>query len=562
MPKVDVTTFAPRHSAYLVIHLPGNSHAFPVSKLTASFALNSIPQCVCTLATGRNVSRAGEPVSSVHQFLNSDLRHLLRAQLYRRQGAGTVQLFDGYLTGLTYRKVRGQMMAVATLTHWLIDLTFSSAINSFAHPSNQDSFTGAISYPTGAGANGTAFTPIGLGFNLVAPQISQDLWGAIQRLLVFLCNNTFFQPGRKTATELDDLFALPNTRALSAIRRIEGPEYEGGDYTYGQPLPFAGGSRTLQAAAESITGALLTGWKNVSLWDVLIGQYFPAFGLALVPMVDRAIVVADTPGYKTSPDDYWRTLSANDYTGTDFKTSVTQPIRYLGVMVSAQHDRTGAYTNTSPSLGGYFRDDSDDPSGQEGTLLTVNAPDWLHRIPHTASGALGVADRSTGAARMQAVPEASSPEPETPDVRISAAELDAALVDCSQMSTRYAHLLFVRHALQGRNGPLTGRLRFDLAPGSHIRLLASDNPFLSDDGNGSPDTAAIEMYAAVSRVTIDIDAESSAASTSLQLEQIRSRAENEGMARAGLREHPFFGTNVVVGAPLIPSSDDLTDEVA
>jgi hypothetical protein len=120
------------------------------------------------------------------------------------------------------------------------------------------------------------------------------------------------------------------------------------------------------------------------------------------------------------------------------------------------------------------------------------------------------------------------------------------LLDC------YAKMIFNQNALRGRSGNFSGRLRFDIAPGSHVKITGSPEPFI-----GNTDALAANTYGQVARVTIEIDAENRRAATAFQTLYLRNDAENAS-DRTSIADHPFFpGAIGKGGFPLRPEFEKL-----
>ena len=109
----------------------------------------------------------------------------------------------------------------------------------------------------------------------------------------------------------------------------------------------------------------------------------------------------------------------------------------------------------------------------------------------------------------------------------------------------YARAVYIHQALRGRTGQLNGKLRFDIAPGSTVKIEGTSEPFLKDDGLG------YNLIGDVIRVTIAINAESAQASTAFQLGNVRTESENEDDLTS-IDQHPLYTTKFL-GAPLVPA---------
>ena len=538
---------------------------YTLVKYQGSFALNEIPQAVCTVATGRRATSVDQANAraQIHES-GPQIRHMQPARVYlnlageSRPGRSWPEdrklVFDGYVHGFTFRKTHNSLQAVIKLIHWLVDLSFSSALSETSHPSNPGSLIGPISQSAGGGLFGASGQPkaslpehLNATFNF---GLLDDVWGGIKQFLWQVAETEdMFKPRRiagRSRSELGfDADPGPNTRALQALRRIEGPapdaaEGDNLEYKLGQALPLQTISTAVEnSAIDAMNHQRMAAYKNQTLWEVLVRGLLPEFGMTLCPMVDRAVVVAQTPAYRT--DDYWKTLAETDYSSIDLDAQVSKPLQAVAIAAEEESDTLANVTQKkSPfvSLGGIFAQSSDeDTPGPDGVLLVRRAPRWIKNIT------LSVPDppKDNKPVRDSTDPEAGEAPDELPKNQWTNVE---------DLMSRYARMLYVQNVLRGRRGPLSGPLRFDIGPGSHIKVEGSPEQFLE----GS-DKLAASMFAQVTRTTVIVDAQSRRATTSFSLSHIRDEVENEA-DRTSLDQHPFYGDNVTVGLPLSVELDE------
>ena len=117
-----------------------------------------------------------------------------------------------------------------------------------------------------------------------------------------------------------------------------------------------------------------------------------------------------------------------------------------------------------------------------------------------------------------------------------------------ELYNRWAQAVYHTEMLRGRQGALVGKLRFDIAPGSVVRIAGSPERFL-----GAEDALAATWVGYVERVVVAINSEDPQASTSFEFSHLRTEEENEDESgRFSLSQHPLYGNHTVAGAPLIP----------
>jgi hypothetical protein len=107
---------------------------------------------------------------------------------------------------------------------------------------------------------------------------------------------------------------------------------------------------------------------------------------------------------------------------------------------------------------------------------------------------------------------------------------------------RFAEQWFKTELLQQRYGEFSGKLRFDIAPGSVIKIKAptENMPQLSDN---------TDMIATVVQVSFSINAENANAGTAFSVSHIRSPAENDDRLIAGSDTPPLYNERWA-GGPL------------
>lgn len=563
-----VTSLTSRNACYLEI----GDRNYAVAQFVANFACNEIPQAQCMVALGRHVRDTGEAAdANVSGFR---LQSMQRARVWfhpsgdynpdgRRWPDAPVVIFDGYFVGASYRKANGKVVMVFNLTHWLVDLACSSAISQNSHPSNPAHLTApAVSQQIGrpggspiAGSLGAYVSNL-VGFSTVRDYVQRDFWSGIKRVFCGLANVPVRAAGPLEACLAAGSVgsAVANGRALSALKRIEGPTADvlgrddggcGRPYAYGVPLSLdtAGVALVRDAVAAAVTDATIGAYANTTFWDKLVAEICPQFGLAVVPLVDTALVIADTPAYRGG---FWKEVAPDDYDALDQNTLLERPLRVVGVLGNAGSQTGGAVfdqAGASAFPGGCYTAGSVD--ADDGVVMFVAAPTWLQVL--AKAGFNAAAQGFNGDA---GIPTAAQPGAPSDDPVFSAAGTTAG-----DLYVKFAQGIYVANMLRGRIGSFSGKLRFDIAPGSNVKLRARAERFL----DGEDDLAA-DLYANVSRVTVSINCDAGQAGTSFQLSHLRFARENES-PRTSVAAHPLFGTQLHGagnnGAPLLPEYDAL-----
>lgn len=564
------TSFAAEDSIYLEVSedsedsgsgsASGGGIKFKVSQVTTSFPVNGIPQATVMIAVGRDARNPDER-AKVHD--NADLlKRMKTAKVYGSfEGQyrpdhdwpeapdGGFLLFDGYLSGFTYRKLNGKLYAMVHINHWLVDLVLSSSLSAQIHPQSASDLRGYAVQPSGnaegtgaAGAEPAAFLSDYTWFSEVESRLETDLWDAAKYVLDQLAGMELLSSLFEIDQSVADLESVENDRAKRALERIEGPEYD-----YGNPIKLSNVSEPeLKASIAAVLGRqAVDAIKHNTLWDILVGVILPTFGLEIWPMVDKAVIAPSLPAYR---DSNWREISANEFISIDTNASIPKPVRGVMVYGASALDTIAFGTENPAAANGLIGFAG---HGKEGSIILVSPPPWLARIPtipESTKSTIGLDEDGTIGDSTNP-PEQSDPPETAPD--------DQTLETMTDIMNRFADMVYVQSVLRGRTGTLTGRLRYDIGPGCHIKIQGSPEKFL-----GGEDDLGGDVFAQVNRVTVSINADgtSPSASTSFGLSYVRSVAENEDETTS-LDQPPYYeAESMVQGVPLVKELDLDGDE--
>jgi hypothetical protein len=324
--------------------------------------------------------------------------------------------------------------------------------------------------------------------------------------------------------------------AVEAVRAARGCGLE---YKWGVPLAMD--TLGIDAIEFSIAMAIghetVESWAGTSFWEKLVGHYCPMFGMAVVPMIDTALVIADTPALAGAEDVYWKEITPDEYDADDLTRELHRPLRAVGVLAEYNSQTMGGmsqYADDLPVIGGCYSEDSVRPG--DGVTLYVRPPSWLEMLgslPLYASDVTGVGQELAG--RTATTPASSgAATTNTPDT---------FGVNANRLYSRYAHTVYVNNILRGNGCSVSGKLRFDIAPCSIIKLQPSQERFLPQQFVFGSDDLAVTVYGAVNRVTVSINAEAGMAGTTFTLTHVRTESENK-KRRNSVTAHPLFGTAI------------------
>ena len=164
-------------------------------------------------------------------------------------------------------------------------------------------------------------------------------------------------------------------------------------------------------------------------------------------------------------------------------------------------------------------------------FLVKAAPPWLANV---ASCGMNVQD-TYGAA------SATTPGGGSVKVSPSPSEKVREAVD---IYGDYAKAMYIQEALRGRQGMVTGKLRFDISPGSNVWIEGNSEKFI-----GESDKLGQNLVGMVMRSTFGLNAEQAKASTGYYLGYVRTEEENTD-DRLSVETHPLY-KGAFKGAPLV-----------
>lgn len=553
---------------------------FEVIQFASDFSLNEIPTASALIALGRNVEEVSQ-LSEIHKRLN-DMKLLLPVKVWM-QASSTVGepnkenwpaepflLFDGYANGSGFRKTSHGADFTLFMIHWLSDLSFSSSVSGSVHPLSAAQLSFFSSVPFGnADAGGAG------GKNMVAATVAnqfinkliiqKDFWaaaevpvpgrppglgqttGGLKTFFKQLCATDImsFLPVRPAGlTER----VKPNTEALRALERFEP---FGATYKWGVPLSMNPGDDAVneiaQAIAMHVSFLTFDNLVGYTIWDKLL-ELTSEYQMAVVPMIDRALVVPFQPGLRGGAR---RSILTDEYDQKEETNQMPRPIRgvcvYLGMPGAQAGAEIAGDRRPGDSFNGACWDPSEkDPTLAKGTVMFKEAPPWLSSIVPIfnypkpidvfTSGIVPVLDGGSGltAKVIQEYTKAGRPA----DI----------IQKINPTLLRFAKSTYSYEILRGRQGVVGGKLRFDIGPGSTVKVEGSEDPFLRGQNTAFDE----HTYASVIRVVTAINAETGGAGTTFHLAFLRNEVENKS-DRTSVGENVLWNTkeSLWYGCPLI-----------
>ena len=532
----------------------------PIAQFSMSYGLNAIPTAMALVALGRDArTNQLSPIYALASRLKQmmPVRVEIRGNLgdwsprggtgggKQKWPGGTHILFVGYVAGVSYRRSLGRVSLVLNMINQLFDLSSSSCGSTDLVPgAPHDLMLPTLTEGPGTKAVGEAS---GKFSEQLPADLNKDFSKGVLKALHYVAENNRIQT-HDGATDTAWCSGPPAGASINkrdgntrAIRAISGYAQWKGianfvDSRYTKPYPLDIHATGNHYVAQKISEVISASFSGTSMWSMMIGSLLPEFGVAIVPTAQTAFMVPLLPMSKTSA----KTLKSNDYVDFNLKTMSKRPLYGVGVMGNFN---TATVTKDSEDgkqcVGATFTAEAEEVS--DGMWLFVSAPrwmdDWNNFDPKAADGKSAV---------LNMLSKPSHDATGCPDPATDRNPDDEAPAWNDAMQ-KYAQMIYAQNALNGRQGTIVGKLRFDICPGTTI-LVQSEEELKS----GGVDTLAVPLYALVAQVTVTINAEQASASTTFELTNIRTDVEN-GLKRFALDSHPFFKDNFFKSAPLVPS---------
>lgn len=514
--------------------------------ISGTFALNTIPKASLVLACGVNPLANNKPASA-HTILSTvKMRAKVKVWLEfdttdgkkEKSPSQKLMVFDGYYAGFGFQRAQDNAQYTMHLVHWLDDLNAGSMLSRNFFPGAGYSLAenaNAWSISARQGRSGIVQAIPGLDPNRDYIQYSKytnDFWGqTIKPLLLKMAGPDWPRPDErcKPASELAAEAAGEEDPLIAALNRMPGTGAVNPNPAK-LPLNFDDLSDNLnegmldRAINQGMSQSGLAGFNYSTMWSMLIGVWGPSFLFAISPAVEFANVIPYFGGLRFQDGgSNFKTIKADEYGYANFMCNTGTILEAISIYWGQ-----GSSTNIiSGDIKALNRTSFCSPAGtfpplgmrdHRGTILVKEPPNWVTNYvgfnPYTVAST-GMVGRYTGGAME--TPESGEPTPAggKPD----RAEAHRQIKD-SRLLDVFAEHWYKSEFLQQRYGELSGKLRFDIAPGSIVKIEAPRNvmPMLPDN---------TDMVGMVAQVSFVINAELANAGTSFSLTNIRSIDEDK-----------------------------------
>ena len=520
---------------------------YDIVQISSEFSLNSIPVATVTMALGRDVESIG--TSSRGQASNINEKFLFRnpMQVY---ATSIIQdespdiaaydasvpsfegklIFDGYIAGFGFQRTASAVVLTVSVEHWLADLTASTMLSSSTHYGTPADLMRSALYKQAETSGNTSQGQPAIAMSswvssfTDSGSIINDLWeGGIKKIFekassadnLADLNN---QVGNCPSTDTNNL----NNAAKDAIPRITSKN---------APLTIKLGSSDSTDVAKNIssdlTSIFLENLAGQTMWDCLIacsGNYM----FAIAPGINITQVVPYCPTVSTDPA--FKSIKASQIESISISGDCPRMLR--GVALVFPQTIMPLIDNTPPPppdakvVASYLNTSS----GCKGVVLFKHTPSWMGTDFSYFTGDYKLGDPPS----TVKPPEAGVP-PGGKSPTVAADNLKG-------IKEAYAKALYGMEVIKGRQGTISGPLRFDIGVGSLIEFE------LPEDQHTTSTADNRYFYGVVVRLSFVIDANSAVASTTYTIAHIRTLAEEYDNGFISKDGHPIYENSWFGGA--------------
>lgn len=536
-------------------------HRYPCTEVGLNYGLNMVPTARCGIASGREI--ASGVLSRIHQGWDAQGDLPSARVIFRATGKydaehdwpdQEVVLFDGYAVGVGYSKNQGQVRPEVRLSHWLSDLDFASALSANTHLQSISQYTyPAALRPRWAGQTAIPSLSIAafqFGGMIQSATITEDLWGQVFKPVL---GELASQEPLKLSGTINQCFSgdFKNHELIErALQRIEGMTGTGSPLDrplspYTPKLSFDNTpfgqleGQLVDAIQEFISHTAIHSLSGQTIWNLLISHYASNLLFGIVPQPEKAFMIPVNPCFR----EYGKVIAANDYNVVQMQMNRERPLRGVGLRCgtfwsTAVNNAGDASATADVGIGGCFAPPQ--LASLKGLVKVVRAPLWIEKL-----GSAGYnAGATSGATNHNTIGTATTPV-SNPDASRNGHPAKAKKSDsfksASEIAGAYAQYLYLLESLRGRSATVSGKLRFDIAPGSMVRIQAASH----HQGTSLTD----DVVGCVAGLSIGLNAESGQAGTGFQISYPRTIRENQTELMS-MPYHPIYNTNFTA-APLV-----------
>lgn len=491
-----------------------------IVSFSSTFGLNMIPVATLAVATGREMN-SGD-LATIHEakkILKAGDEAVVTLEITGGGGNtgktadGVYTVFRGRYAGIGYKRSYNTAGYVLHLIHWLDDLNRGSMLNGHwmpGAPYDMAQNAGFYALSTKEGDSGLlcGVPSIDVQNQYITPKtIEEDFWDKVLReVFTRICD----WPAPRWQRSEPEKEKAAREPVKAALERMS-PRGPGKDWykPLGLELRGINSMSTAVAIKTGIAKDAVDSFAYTTFWNKLVGEYAPQFFFAVSPSVDFALPVPFFAGLSLPH----KLIFADEYNYADFNASVLQQLESVDIFYSPQNYsgvNIGELPQGSPfpsfkvPLGFY----PENPT-RRGFKMLKEPPTWMTNTffgPAFVFDTTGDVRDCCSAEQVKNKPRDGFPGPN--EATVAQQQNGAAM--------RFAEHYYKTEVLYQRHGEMSGKLRFDIAPGS---IVAIETP---PRDNEEQDI----LFATATQVSFAIDAERAAAGTSFTLAHIRTSEEN------------------------------------
>lgn len=539
------------HSRFKIkIEIGGVTFDDEVVSFAARYALNDIPTATATIACGIN-TKTNQP-SKIHTALDGlRAREEAKVTLTIETVAGkTVKsppgehvIFEGYYIGVGMQRSNTNANYMLHFVHWLDDLNTGSALNGNFYPGSPADMAQPAGYwgvgqqqGSGLGPPVPFIDPDGK--LATVGNMRSDLWGSVLKPMFENMSEFKYPFSQGTCGDRDNNKKL----VQKALKKMPDSAPKPGKL----PMRIEGVNARLLSlnVRKGLTDTMLNNVSYNSFWSKLVGELAPSFLFGVSPSATFANVIPFFGGLKIDEGSAWRTIHLDDYNYANFNSNMGQLIESVNIFY-AMNGNSNVFTARNPGdpkidycpAFGKFPQPGAIKDGR-GVIMVKQLPMWLHNTTPVEWFAPGTA--LTPYVDTHKPGGSTTPSGPAPIRHPDTIKNHKLMVDI------FAEHWYKTMVLGQRYGEFSGKLRFDIAPGSMIAIEVPPAPPPINPLKGGQEP--LYLYASVSGVSFVINAEQHSAGTSFTIANIRNKADNDDSTFTA--DPPPLYTEKWVGGPL------------
>lgn len=544
---------------------------YDIVQISSDFALNTIPTAVITLALGikadesDSVGSKGRATSVNDKFLFRNTVKVFATSVIQDEspdllafdktvpGFDKKLIFSGYVAGFGFQRTPSSSVLTISAEHWLADLAAATMLSSATHSATPADLQRSALYrePTTV-ENTSKGGPTLMGSSWIGAatggesNVCNDLWetgiksillaASKSQNLADLHGDANVFGGGEAGCQLEEAKDALNKVAESALNKITSLNAK-----LSIKLSDASSLNVGKGIFADLSSLYLENLAGQTMWDCLIacsGNYM----FAVAPSIDMAQVVPYCPTISTGRA--FKTITADQISSINISGDCPRTLRGVALVVpqegtplvdaSEGASWPGGVPVAKVQLGGAYIS----PAAKcKGVVLFKHPPGWL--CP------------SHDWFEPSPLPVDTTISPKEPGTNSASKEDNKIL----SIRDSYAKALFGVEVTKGRQGTISGPLRFDIGVGSFIAFELPEETHSSSYivvplmPSASTDRY---FYGTVVRVSFVIDSNSATSSTTYTVAHVRTHAE-ENNKDFVMAEHPIYNTTWIGGdldAPL------------